>query len=125
VEFVDRSRLEGRFQDLTRSHIRFQAIVRPTVQRAHFADLAVPRDSLSRIRVRDGSHWKIGALGGGVALALLGFDVGMTFKDDTDAPGCSGTGCVVGATAVFGAAGALAGGLLGALIIRWRLVWPP
>jgi hypothetical protein len=127
VEFVDQRRLEGVFQELTPTHLLLRAIVRPTVQRAHFADLEVPRDSLSRIWVRDGSHWKLGALVGGTALGLAGFGIGMKFKGDSDTPSCSehAVPCVAGATAGFGLVGAVTGGLLGAVIIRWRLVWPP
>jgi len=126
VEFTDRRRFDGVFQELTPTQFRFRAIVRPTVQRAYFADLDVPRDSLSRIWVRSGSHWQLGALVGAAALGLTGFALGMAFKDDLDTP-CSSnpSGCVAQATAVAATAGALTGGLLGAVIPRWRLVWPP
>jgi hypothetical protein len=125
VAFTDGTNLEGQFRALTPTHLAFRAIVRPTVQRAYFAEVAAPHDSLSRIWVRDGSHWQIGALVGGLGLGLFGFAVAMAFVGDLDSPGCDGYGCVVGATAGFGAVGAVAGGLFGALVIRWRLVWPP
>lgn len=125
VQLAGQRRFEGSFQELTPTHLRFRAIVRPTVQRAYFADLNVARESISRLWVRDGSHWRIGALVGGLALGLIGFGVAMAFVGDSDTPGCSGPACVVGATAVFGAAGAVGGELVGTLVIRWRPVWPP
>ncbi|HEX9632842.1 MAG TPA: hypothetical protein VGA02_10290 [Gemmatimonadales bacterium] len=125
VEFTDRVRQEGRFQQLAADTLRFRAIMRPTFHTAYFAERQVRLDSLSRIWVHDGSRWRIGALVGGAALGLVGFGVAMAFQGDSDTPGCSGFGCVVGAIAVFGSVGAVTGGLLGALVIRWRLVWPP
>ena len=124
VAFTDGTNLEGQFRALTPTHLAFRATVRPTVHRAYFAEVAAPHDSLSRIWVRDGSHWRTGALFGGLALGLLGFGAAMAFVGDLDSPGCDGFGCVVGATAGFGAAGAVVGGLFGALVMRWRLVWP-
>jgi hypothetical protein len=125
VELADHRAFDGAFRELTPTGFRFRAIVRPNVQEAYFAEMQVPRDSLSRIWVRSGSHWRIGAVIGGVTLGLMGFAAGMTFEGDTDTPGCSGGGCVIGATALFGAVGAVAGGLLGAVFPRWRLVWSP
>jgi hypothetical protein len=125
LELANRVRFEGRFQELSASTLSFQAIVRPTIHESYFAERQVPLDSLSRIWVQDGSHWRTGALVGGAAVGLFGFLVGMTFQGDLDTPTCSQNagGCVVGLTAAGAALGAVSGGLLGALFIRWRLVW--
>jgi hypothetical protein len=127
VEFADQRRVDGTFQQLTPTQLRFRAIVRPTVQSAYFADLEVLRDSITRIWVRAGSHWKTGAIVGATALGASGFYLGMKFKDDTDTPDCSNqpVKCVAGTTLVGVLAGGIAGGLFGAVLERWSLVWPP
>jgi hypothetical protein len=125
LELTGQTRLEGRFQELAPSHLGVRAIVRPTIHKSYFAERQVPLDSLSRIWVQDGSHWQTGALVGGATLGVVGFLLGMTFKGDLDTPSCSGNAvrCVAGGTAMLGAVGAVSGGLLGALFMRWRLVW--
>jgi hypothetical protein len=118
VELTDRGRLQGVFYDLAPTHLGVRVIVRPTIHESYFADRLVTRDSLARIWVRDGSHWRTGALVGGAAFGVVGFILGMKFH-----PSCGGAACVGGATVWGGGLGAVSGGLLGTLFIRWRLVW--
>lgn len=126
VESLDRRRLEGVFQELAPAHFRFHAIVHETRANTYFADFEVPRDSLSRIWVRNGTHWRTGALIGAATLAVVGLGAGMAYKGDPNVTYCleHPGGCVAGATLTGAVSGAIVGGLLGALVVRWRLVWP-
>jgi hypothetical protein len=125
LELTSRARIEAVFQDLTPTELRVRAIVHPTIHESYFAERRIALDSLSRIWVQDGTHWRTGAYIGAATFGAFGFALAWKFKRDPQFPGCSRdpAGCVLGATIGGAALGAVSGGLMGALLMRWRLVW--
>lgn len=121
MQFTDQRAFDGIFQELTPTQLRFRAIVRPSVQEAHFADLAIPRDSLSRIWVRSGTHWRTGAFVGAGAFAVMGFLFMVQVGPNCE---CNQAAFVAYAPAAFALSGAVLGGVAGSLFSRWRVVWP-
>jgi len=122
LELTSRERLEARFQALRPSYLVVQAIVRPTFHKSYFAERHVPLDSLSRIWIRVGTQSRNGAIVGGIVFGSIGLVMGAAFAEYSD---CAIVVCMAAGAVGVGLAGHVAGGVFGALLPRWRVVWPP
>jgi len=78
---------------------------------------------LRQLAVR-GRHTKTGAIIGGAGGAAFGVFVGILVTALCETDSCNGTRPYLIAVPVFGAAGALLGGAVGAAFPKWRTVFP-
>jgi hypothetical protein len=122
IEAAGAGRLEARLQAADSAAVRLRAVLRPTLERAVFADTSIAHQAVSGVWVQDGTHWRRGAVIGAAVTAVFVAAVMVTFWGDNDVPFDESR-----APLSF-AAGVAVGGLLGAggglFVMRWRRVWP-
>jgi len=122
VEVAGEVRLEARLRAVDSAAVRLRAVLRPTLERAVFADTSIAHRVVSRVWVQDGTHWRRGAMIGAAVTAVFATAVMVTFWGDNDVPFDESRAPISFAVAV--ASGGLVGAGGGLLVMRWRRVWP-
>jgi hypothetical protein len=123
VEVSGKGRLEARLRGADSTAVRLRAVLRPSLERAVFADTSLAHRTVSGVWVQDGTHWRRGAVIGAAVAAVFAAAVMATFWGDNDVPFDESRAPISFAVAV--ASGGLVGAGGGLFVMRWRRVWPP